>query len=418
MTLGQGVDLGPFTFSVIRILVAVGVARVIVRGERVVGGVNGLDWIMIAWGVWAIAASLFHEGGALVNRLGLVYNSCGIYFLLRVFCSSVEDIVLLCRATALALIPVALAMVYEIVAVKNAFAVLGGVLEVPEIREGRIRANGPFAHPILAGTVGAVTLPLMIGIWRYHRTTALLGVLACLTMVVCSASSGPVMSVVLAVGALFAWHYRHHMRLLRWSALFGYIALDLVMKAPAYYILARIDIAGGSTGWHRARLIESSVEHISEWWIVGTDYTRHWMPTGVPWSPKHTDITNYYLNMGVLGGLPLMFLLVALLATTFRYVGDWMRENQDAQRREHFLVWALGASMFAHAATSISVTYYDQSFLFFYLVPAAVASVRFRKPYSAGDAEYRSTGAKRGLTPPEFATRQVAVRRKRRGTLV
>ena len=303
MTLGQGVDLGPLTFTVIRILIAVGVVRVVMRGERVVGGVNGLDWLMIAWGVWACVASLFHEHGALVNRLGLVYDSCGIYFLLRAFCSSIEDLVLLCSTIALVLIPVALEMVYEKIAVHNAFSLFGGVLEIPEIREGRIRANEPFAHPILAGTVGAVTLPLMIGIWRYHRTTAFVGAFACLTMILCSASSGPVMSAAFAVGALSAWRYRQYMRLFRWSILLGYIALDLVMKAPAYYLLARIDIAGGSTGWHRARRIESSIEHIGEWWVVATDYTRHWMPTGVLWSPNHTDTTNYFLNMGVLGGL-------------------------------------------------------------------------------------------------------------------
>ena len=85
---------------------------------------------------------------------------------------------------------------------------------------------------------------------------------------------------------------------------FDTILLDLVMKAPAYYIIARADIIGGSTGWHRAALIDSAIRHLNEWWLIGTDYTRNWMVTGVSWSADNTDITNHYLYLGVLGGLP------------------------------------------------------------------------------------------------------------------
>ena len=97
-----------------------------------------------------------------------------------------------------------------------------------------------------------------------------------------------------------------------------------------------------------------------------------------------------------------------------------MQANRGAPSREHFLLWALGASMFAHTATSISVTYYDQSFLFFYLVPAAVASVRFKERYPAANVEYLATEVELGLAHPvgSSATRRVAVRRKRFGTRV
>jgi len=392
MTLGQGFELGPLNFPVIRILVAVAVLRVIVRREGLTGRLNGLDWLMVIWGAWACASSAFHEEGALVNRLGLAYNACGIYFLLRVFCSSIDDVVFLFRTTALLLLPVAIEMIYESVAAHNLFAVFGGVPDIPEIREGRVRANGPFAHPILAGTVGAVTLPLMIGIWRRHWVMAALGTLACLTIIVTSASSGPVLSALFSIAALCLWPYRRRMRLFKWSALAAYIALAVAMKAPVYYLIARIDIAGGSTGYYRARLLESSFEHISEWWLAGTDFTRHWMPSGVTWSPNHTDITNYYLSMAVMGGLPLMLLLIAILSKGFAYVGGRLREDPDMSPEGGFVVWALGSALFAHAATSVSVSYYDQSFLFFYLTPAAIASVRFHKvAVPAGEVEASHT---------------------------
>jgi len=376
MTLGQGIEVGPFHFTVIRLLAAVGLARVIVRGERLACGLNRMDRLMLVWAVWALISSGFHKepSDALIFRLGLVYNACGIYFLLRVVCQSLDDVVMLSRITAIILLPIAIEMVIEQVAAHNLFATLGGVSEIPQIREGRIRSQGPFAHPILAGTVGAVCLPLMIGLWRLHRKQALIGIVSCCTMVLTSASSGPITSGLLAIGALFMWRWRDQMRLFRWFAVLGYIGLELVMKAPAYFLIARIDLAGGSTGWHRAELIDSGIRHLNEWWLAGTDFTRHWMPTGVSWSPDHTDITNHYLYLGVVGGLPLMLLFIAILAIGFSFVGQTQQQTTHLPTTTRFMVWTLGASLFAHAATSISVSYFDQSFLFLYLTLAAIGS--------------------------------------------
>lgn len=376
MTLGQGVELGPFHFPILRILLAVGLVRVAIRSERLLGRMNGVDWLMVIWAAWALISSLFHRdpSGALVNRLGLVYNGCGTYFLLRVFCQSLSDTVKLCRITAILLIPLSIEMIYEQLMWHNLFSALGGVSEIPDIRHGRIRAQGPFANSILAGTVGAVCLPLMIGLWQQHRKTAIAGIMACSSMVITSTSSGPIMSALGAIGALLMWRWRHKMRLIRWLAVLSYIGLDLVMEAPAYYIIARIDLAGGSTSWHRARMIEVALEHLSEWWLTGSDFTRHWFPYGLDWSPDHADITNQYIWMGVLGGLPLMLLVIAIVATGFAFVGQRLRQATDLALESQFMIWALGASLFSHAATFMSVSYFDQSIEFLYLTLAAICS--------------------------------------------
>lgn len=377
MTPGQVIELGPFHFTVIRMLVMAGVVRVIVRNERLAGRTNGLDRLILAWSVLALISSVFHKDAlaALIYRFGLVYDTCGIYFLVRVFCQSLDDVEGLCRLTAILLLPVALEMIYEKLTVSNLFSILGEGSVSPAIREGHVRARGPFAHAILAGTIGAVCLPLIVPLWRQHRKVAKIGIGACLVMIITSASSGPILSAMAALGALFMWHYRHRIRLIRWLAIVGYIGLDLVMLDPAYYILARIDLTGSSTGWHRARLIQSAIEHLPEWWLVGTDYTRHWMPTGVSWSPEHTDITNHYLQMGVIGGLPLMLLFIAVLVKGFSFVGRTMRQAPELSQQSRFMIWALGASLFAHATTFISVSYFDQSFVFIYLTLAAIGSV-------------------------------------------
>lgn len=230
-------------------------------------------------------------------------------------------------------------------------------------------------HPILGGTVGAVCLPLMAGLWRHDRRAAKVGLAATAAMVFTSGSSGPMMSAIFAVGALGFWRYRGYLPRLRWLAVIAYLVLNMVMKVPAYYLIARLDLAGGSTGFHRAELINSAIRHLGEWWWAGTDYTVHWMPTGASWSPNHTDITNHYIQMGVTGGLPLMLLFIGMMAVGFAGVGKALRASANLNIKWKLLIWAMGASLFANAATCISVSFFDQSFLFVYLVLGAIGTL-------------------------------------------
>jgi len=310
----QGMVLGAFHFSTVRMMIAIGLTRVVLRNERLAGGINSMDWLMVIWAALAIASGFFHKdiSSALIFRLGFVYSALGVYFLIRIFCHSIEDIKIMFIATAILLIPVAFAMLYESVYLFNVFSLIGGPNAIPVIRGDRVRAVGPFAHPILAGTIGAVCIPLIISVWKEKKKFALFGLISCLIMIFTSASSGPIMSAMVAILALFMWRIKEYTRLVQILAVISIIALNVIMNAPFYYLISRINIIGGSTGWHRAELINSAINHINEWWLWGTDYTRHWMPTGVGWSLEHTDITNYSLHIGIIGGLPLMLCFIVL----------------------------------------------------------------------------------------------------------
>lgn len=375
MTQGQGVELGSLSFTVIRILVAIGAVRALIRRETMPGGVKGMDFLIFLWAFWACTSSLFHSNPSrdLIYKLGYSYDVCGFYFLARCFCTDSDDVIRLAKAMVLVLGPVALAMLNEQATGRNVYSILGGVPEMSMVRDGRIRSMGPFRHPVLAGTVAAATLPLVLGLRKQLGVTSWIGLATCLIMIVSTASSGPVMSAAAAISAIGLWPWRQWTRVFRWAAVLFYVGLEAFMKDPAYYVIARLDVTGSSTGWHRARLIESSFVHIGEWWLAGTDYTRHWMPSGVSWSPDHADITNQYLKMGVIGGMPLMLLFIGLLVTAFCYVGKGLRSASN--RRESFVVWVLGSMMFTHAVTFVSVHYFDQSSLFVYLTMAVITSV-------------------------------------------
>src|SRR5262249_37069195 len=157
-------------------------------------------------------------------------------------------------------------------AYENVFGIMGGPGSI-NIREGHVRAYGPFAHSILAGTVGATLVPMALCLWRHDRWRAVIGLSVGTAIVFASTSSGPVMMVVFTMLGMMIWPVRAGLRLIRWAALAAVICLDMIMKDPVYFLMARIDITGGSTGWYRAQLIRSSLEHFDEWWATGTDYT-------------------------------------------------------------------------------------------------------------------------------------------------
>jgi len=69
-----------------------------------------------------------------------------------------------------------------------------------------------------------------------------------------------------------------------------------------------------------------------------------------------------------------MMLFISVLIAGFISVGRALRLKEN-QPEEQFLVWTLGAILFAHAATMVSVSYFDQSIVFLYLVLAAIGSV-------------------------------------------
>ncbi len=377
MTIGQVVEIGPFNFQLFRALLGFGLLRVILRGERMGTRLNAIDKMLIAWGVWVVFAGLFHPyaaGSGPVYALGLVYNVALPYFLMRVWCRNEQELTVMVGAIALLLVPVAITMWIEKTTLHNPFAVFGGVLEVPMIREDRVRAQGPFAHPILAGTVGATCLPLMAALWKTHRTVAIAGISACIAMVIASASSGPLMSLLFGLFALGMWRFRRATRFAIPVLVATYLLLELVMSRPPYYILNYIDLTGGSTGWHRANLIENFIAHFDEWWAFGTDRTIHWMPNAAGPTPEHTDITNSYIAYALSGGLVALTLILAIILRAFKWVGAAAGVRTGAAAPASFVAWCLGSALFAHATTSVSVSYFDQSVVFFWTTISVISS--------------------------------------------
>jgi hypothetical protein len=396
ITRTQVLEIGPMHFPAMRVLIAVGFLRAMMNGERISGGMNSLDRIVKLWTIWNICSIVFHNSDVLVYRLGVLYDTVGVYYLFRVFIRGVEDIRTVFKMVCILLVPLAGTMLVEKFNGNNPLSLIGFGPSDVATTNGHFRAQAAFGHPILAGTVGAVCLPMACCFWRENRRVALAGLGATLAIVFASGSSGPIMTLFAVVAALALWTIRSQMRTIRWLALLVIVALNFLMNDPVYFLMARIDITGGSTGYFRAQLIQSAINHLSEWWFAGTDHTRHWMLTGITADPNHTDMTNYYLQMGVWGGLVLMLLFMWLLVAAFVRIGIALRASQGAPRSDQFVIWTLGAILFGHATAFWSISYFDQTIVFLCLVLACIGSLRI--PQKAGapvlgkDQAWKDTG--------------------------
>jgi hypothetical protein len=394
MTMGERIMVAGANFTMIRILTLVGWMRIIVQGEIRSLRLNPIDKVMMAWVISSVMmyTLLWQTGQAFINRVGFAYDTFGLYFLFRFLIRDLNDIKRTVRILAILIVPLAIAMLAEKLTGRNVFAVFGGVMEFTRIRDGSLRCQGPFAHPILAGSFGATLLPLFVGLWfqgKKNHLIAGLAVISAVSITVTSASSGPFLAAIAGMVGLLAWQRRQWLRTIRWGTLLGLIALQLKMKAPVWFLIARADVFGGSTGWHRAALIDAAVRHFGDWWLVGVKDTGYWS------GDTHllADVTNEYVWQGVQGGLLTLLLFVLMIVFCFRGVGRTTRLMRGRWPHPDLLcTWSLGAAMFAHVFNYLSITYFDQNFVNWYLLlsmtsTAAGAYVFSQPRVSAADRE-------------------------------
>jgi len=364
------------SLTVVRLLVITGLLRALAGGTPGWSLRHPLDRLLVVWACWAILSTFGHVAKANYNpvtvHMSLAFDYVGTYLYARAYLKDQADFIRFSKCLALVLVPFALFLLEEKITGRNIYAAVGAAFEQSWVREGRVRAAGPFGNAILAGTVGGVCFPLMVLLHNRHPRFAFAGGTACVMIVYCSASSGPFMSLFAGLMALALWHWRRFLRQIRIGIIVMIVALAIVMNAPVWYLVAKIDIVGGSTSWHRAELINQAVKHLGEWWLAGTDYTRHWMPYGIEWSKDHVDITNHYVQMGVSGGLPLMLIFIAILFKAFQLLGRRMQAMRMTGDPAEFMLWCVGASLFVHAFTFMAVSYFDQSYVFFCLLIGAV----------------------------------------------
>ena len=370
---GQVVVLAGVHFTIYRILIIFGllrwsIARVSGREGKLVGGFSPIDSAFTFFAVFAfLTFSLqWMVSQALIKGLGNVLDALGGYFVLRFLIHDWDDAKRAIRIFAVVAAVLALCMTNELITHRNVFGLLGGSPVEVMVRDGKPRAMGSFEVYITAGVFGATLLPLFVWLWSIKKAkiAAFVGIVGATAMTLTSNSSTPVLAYVAGIVGLSFWPFRKRMRIFRWGMVLGLLGLQLVMKAPVWALIARVDLTGSSSGYQRYMLIDTCIRHFSDWWLIGTK-------TYNDWGFDMWDLSDQYVAYAVTGGLATLVAFLLVISRAFGKLGTARKLVVGDSTRE-WLVWCLGAALLSHVVAYFGIGYFDQMQVAWYALLALI----------------------------------------------
>ena len=373
--LGQVVYIAGLHLFVLRLLILFGWVRILCTKlssqlPLLPGQLNPVDIAFVLGSTYRAAAILitYPNWDAIVNQGGGLWDCLGGYFLLRFVIRDDEDVSRAIKVLAVIAAILSVGMLNEKFHNQNLFGFLGSVPLIPQNRDGAIRAQGPFEHAILAGTFGATLFPLFFLLWRNWKTKALgiAGMIAATVITFVSASSTPLLAYTGGIIGLCFWPLRKRLRLCRWGLAMLLTGLHLVMKVPVWFLIARIEVLGGNSGWHRAELIDVCVKHFFDWWLVGSKNYANW-------GLEMWDVGNTYVAESETGGLLALICLIGVISLSFSRLGI-ARKSVEGDRKKEWYLWLIGAALFAHVVAYFGITYFDQTRMSWYALLAIISA--------------------------------------------
>ncbi len=395
-------------FSMLRLLILCAWTRILWRREYRGFKPGKIDIVLVLYIIsGAVIHSLRVGPDGLGWALGSAFDRLSVFFLVRLLVRRREAVFLLFRHFAWIVIVLGSFMAYEWVTLYNPFSVFGGgISAMPQIRDGTVRCQASLGHPILAGTFGAVLLPIFIGAFRGRKKGRKLfgsAILFTTIVVAASGSSGPLIAWGVGLFGWGLWLVRRHMRALMLGVAGMALVIHVVREKPVWSLINKIAQLTGGTGYHRVRLIDAFVNNFSDWALLGTDNTAFW-----GWGLQ--DTTNQYVAEGVGGGLLTFTLFIALLSLCFSRLRLTRMLYERIGGPKSFwalLAWGFSVSLACHCVSFISVAYFGQMrpFFVFFLgsIPAlAQFGPRVRKP-TTGQATGRPARSREVRPAPQVA---------------
>lgn len=359
--LSQVILVGSLHFTVLRILIVAGLLRrtmVRISSDKFPGGFSDVDRLTILWVLsgFVIVSLQWMELQALIKFVGDVIDMLGGYLVVRFLIPDRKAVRRTVNVLALVCLIQGACMVNEKVTRTNIFGYLGGISVTPVLRDGHVRANGVMGT-LYGGAFAGVLMPIFLWLWtqRRSRLMACVGLAGASAMVYASGASTSWIAYGAGLGALACWPLRAHMRLLRWSIVAILVALQIVMNGPVWWLIARIDLIGGSSSYHRYLLVDTLFRHFSEWWLLGTRNNGSW-----GW--EMWDTCNQFVATAVTGGLLTLALYIMILKNSFAAIGNARKQVRGNHTQEWFL-WCLGSCLFANVIAQFGINYMIQLLL-------------------------------------------------------
>lgn len=342
----------------IRLLALASLIRLVGMGQLSFK-LNQIDKVYLTWvGVGFIIYILSHRNGAaFIYRAGVAVD-CVFLWLLARYAFERDWYGVSIRALGIALVVVSASVAAELWTGNNVFDVVGQPNAM--WRDGKMRLYSAFDHPILMGSFFAAVIPLILALWMTKRVTiwmALIALSLALMCVFAAGSSGPIGAMLVGIVAMLGYRLRRLIFPSFWLLMGTLLVLHFfIMENSVWWLLARIDLTGSSTGWHRYWLMEQALNHWDEWILIGTRDITHW-------NVWYNDVTSMYVLQAISGGGVGLLAFFWLCWKLFTRLENSRVVEPDAI--QPLLQWALLCSFLTHLASFMSVAYWGQTLVLF-----------------------------------------------------
>jgi hypothetical protein len=351
----QVLVLGGVHFTMLQILILTVLARMVAfRGAssegRFAGGFNALDRVVMPWALVSLTIFFlqFMDAQAWIKGLGDLVVSLGGYLAARFLIPDREALRRTIKVLAMICVIQGAFMFSEQFTHQNVLSFLGKW--PPEIRNGHVRACGTMG-PLFGGVFAGVLIPLFLWLWtdKKSRMAACAGLVGATTMVWASHASTSWMAYGGSLVGLIFWPLRKQMRIVRWGLVVTLVGLHLVMHGPVWSLIEKVDVTGGSSSYHRYMLVDNCIRHFGDWWLLGYKYYGSW-------GFDMWDLCNQFVVAALTGGLVTLVLYIMIFKRGFGAIG-MARKRADRDRRQEWLLWCLGADLFANVVASFGINY-------------------------------------------------------------
>jgi hypothetical protein len=358
--IGQVVVLWGFHFTGLRILILGGLVRRTISGltsseSKYPGRFNSVDLVVLLFSISALMAfSLeFMQMQAVINGMGSLLDILGGYLVVRFLIPDGEAVRRTIKTLAAVCVVNGVCMINEQISHVNVFGLLGGIPIAVATREGHLRSSGVMGY-LWAGVFGGVLIPVFVWLWTdgKSRMIALAGIAGAMAMAITSYSSTSLMALMGSFLGLAFWPLRRQMRAIRWGFVMMLVALQMVMKAPVWALIARVDLVGGSSGYQRYMLVDMCIRHFSDWWLLGTS-------AYVSWGWDSWDLCNQFVLVALTGGLLTLIFYIAIFQRSFSAIGT-ARKMVNGDRKQEWFLWCLGSTLFANVVAHFGINYLAQ----------------------------------------------------------
>ncbi len=378
------IPLGLFEASAPRLVALLLIGKALVGGKHRMVTSSRVDKIILVIWVWTILASIIADTSLsphVIQMIGRGFDTVLIYFVVRFYMTSIEDLKGLGRWLTIVAIVVGTLGVIEAVTTHSPYSGASafrpwagfGSSDAEQFRNGFLRAKGSTSIHIYFG----MSIMLVTGmLWsinsgfrlRMGRWAILLGVLGTLS----SMSSVP----WIACALMFVLGlYRIKPTLIR-PSIYLLITLGFLLELASnrhFYNLIDYFVLDPHNAWYRSRLLEIAAAHLSEFWLVGvgSNWPIHW---GVLLDDRESiDVVNHFLIVALNGGLAAMFLYIATHYLALTDVSKFRKSGKEMPMR--IVAFNLACVLLALDFSSMTVSFFGPPLILSYVLLGLVVAI-------------------------------------------